>query len=525
MVGVGPDKTSALARVSLVDSEGKVVYDTFVQPAGGKHAVTDCRTWVSGVTPSDLDNAPEFERVQGEVSNIIRDKYVIGHALINDFTALQLTHPAHLMRDTACNRWLSLLAHVEMLQVGEGNDVVPATDRPWTFATHSPTPLPSGSNPQLQAISLKARLARLHTLSPLTDQAVQVPSLKRLAKIVLGQQVQKTGPHSSIDDARTAMEIFHATDGLWDHEGSRQGWDEMPGETGNRSQIHALSGTLDALTASPANISANDSSSRTPSCASRSDFPLSPTSTATVDTVYSNTLSLVPAAEPQASKAATPTLLSANAPTFTPSLTHANAYSRQTFAKPSVYTSDTPPDPWLSSQADTYRALRSQLDGAAWTLSEHRGYYSWTYGLWAAWRRAHDALYHVRRMVEPLDPSIWLPEAEGTPSLNSLSSLPPNVRPRSRKQRDRLYASVTKEWERVSYYFSVLGITSSDLPRTLCTEPLYSVPHGDMGTATPFPKAGERSMRPASHMSGPGNSKDASSSPSDHSERSNSSLV
>ena len=52
MVGTGPDASfSMLARCSLVNHHGNVLYDSFVAPMD---TITDYRTSVSGVTPSDL---------------------------------------------------------------------------------------------------------------------------------------------------------------------------------------------------------------------------------------------------------------------------------------------------------------------------------------------------------------------------------------------------------------------------------------------------------------------------------------
>ena len=54
MVGVGPDgDDSVLARISVVNQFGHCVYDKFVKP---QEEVTDYRTWVSGVSPEDLEN-------------------------------------------------------------------------------------------------------------------------------------------------------------------------------------------------------------------------------------------------------------------------------------------------------------------------------------------------------------------------------------------------------------------------------------------------------------------------------------
>ena len=49
MVGVEPNNTDALARVSIVNYNGHVLYDKYVRPSG---YITDFRTWVSGITPA-----------------------------------------------------------------------------------------------------------------------------------------------------------------------------------------------------------------------------------------------------------------------------------------------------------------------------------------------------------------------------------------------------------------------------------------------------------------------------------------
>ena len=54
MVGVGSDaKRHMLARVSIVNSHGRLVYDSFVAP---QEKVVDYRTHVSGIRPENLKN-------------------------------------------------------------------------------------------------------------------------------------------------------------------------------------------------------------------------------------------------------------------------------------------------------------------------------------------------------------------------------------------------------------------------------------------------------------------------------------
>ncbi|SPO22282.1 related to REX4 - strong similarity to X.laevis XPMC2 protein [Ustilago trichophora] len=155
MVGVGEKGCeSILARVSIVNFHGALIMDRFVRP---QEKVTDYRTWVSGVRPKDLKNAPSFHEVQGEVANLIKGKVLVGHAIQNDLKALLLSHPKPLVRDTS-------------------------------------------------------------TFQPLRDLAkTKYPSLKKLAKLVLGIDIQMEGEaHSSVEDARATMAIFRSQKSKWD---------------------------------------------------------------------------------------------------------------------------------------------------------------------------------------------------------------------------------------------------------------------------------------------------------------------
>ncbi|UZJ56352.1 hypothetical protein CBS101457_005672 [Exobasidium rhododendri] len=154
MVGVGPEGSeSILARVSIVNWHGAVLMDTFVQP---KEKVTDYRTWVSGVRPSDLQGASSFETVQAEVAKLIKGRVLIGHAIHNDLKALLLSHPKPLIRDTAQNKQCRELAKTKH------------------------------------------------------------PSLRKLVALKLGIDIQKQGSeHSSIEDARATMALYRTLHADW----------------------------------------------------------------------------------------------------------------------------------------------------------------------------------------------------------------------------------------------------------------------------------------------------------------------
>lgn len=103
MVGVGPDgKQNALARVSIVNYVGDVLYDRFVKVV---EPVTDYRTQWSGVRPENIADDSEtavhpFE-AQKAVGELIKGRLVVGHALKNDMRVLRLAHPWRDVRDTS----------------------------------------------------------------------------------------------------------------------------------------------------------------------------------------------------------------------------------------------------------------------------------------------------------------------------------------------------------------------------------------------------------------------------------------
>ncbi len=98
MVGVGAADTSALARVSLTDWYGRVLYDKFVKPRG---RVTNYRTWVSGIRKRDLQHAMPFARAKADVAALLKGKILVGHAVHNDLKCLETKHPDEFVRDTA----------------------------------------------------------------------------------------------------------------------------------------------------------------------------------------------------------------------------------------------------------------------------------------------------------------------------------------------------------------------------------------------------------------------------------------
>lgn len=150
MVGLGPGGCrGALARCSVVDYHGSVLYDGYVRP---EEPVTDYRTRWSGIRPSHMRDATPFRAAQKEIVQLLHNKVVVGHSIANDFRALGYVHPTERTRDTA------------------------------------------------SLVELRRRAGL-----PLAQPA----SLKRLTKLLLYRDIQvgRHG-HSSVEDARATMELY-----------------------------------------------------------------------------------------------------------------------------------------------------------------------------------------------------------------------------------------------------------------------------------------------------------------------------
>ncbi|XP_072019782.1 LOW QUALITY PROTEIN: apoptosis-enhancing nuclease-like [Amphiura filiformis] len=160
MVGTGDrGSVSALGRCSIVDYDGEVVYDKYVKPDS---PITDYRTPWSGIAEEHITNhAIPFEQAKQNISQILKDKIVIGHDLRNDFRVLQLEHPQDDIRDTSSYRGLRYMA---------------------------------GLDGKKRSVGLKAMTNRL-----------------------IRKQIQK-GPHCSVEDARAAMSLYRLVDKQWEED-------------------------------------------------------------------------------------------------------------------------------------------------------------------------------------------------------------------------------------------------------------------------------------------------------------------
>ncbi|XP_069812772.1 apoptosis-enhancing nuclease isoform X2 [Dendropsophus ebraccatus] len=115
MVGTGPGgKISELARCSVVNYRGELIYDKYIKP---ELAVTDYRTRWSGISRKHLKNAISFKKAQKEILTLLKGKRVIGHALHHDFRVLKYFHPLDQTRDTSQIPFLNQMAGLPTSQI------------------------------------------------------------------------------------------------------------------------------------------------------------------------------------------------------------------------------------------------------------------------------------------------------------------------------------------------------------------------------------------------------------------------
>ncbi|KAF8591062.1 ribonuclease H-like protein [Ramaria rubella] len=163
---------SSLARVSVVNYFGAVQLDVHVRQ---RERVTDWRTPVSGVRESDMVDAKPFAEVQKLVSDLLKDRILVGHAVYNDLKVLLLSHPHSMTRDT---------------QVLAG--------RHGTLSTSKPRVTTSAIGNSNVKIVVNRR-----------------PALRKLVSQELGIDIQ-AGEHSSVTDARATMAIYRLHRKTWD---------------------------------------------------------------------------------------------------------------------------------------------------------------------------------------------------------------------------------------------------------------------------------------------------------------------
>jgi len=82
-----------LARVSIVNYYGNIVFDTLVKPTDfhdQPYEVLDYREWITGIKASDLNFAPSFSNIAPILQKIVNHKTIVGHSLQDDLDIMKL---------------------------------------------------------------------------------------------------------------------------------------------------------------------------------------------------------------------------------------------------------------------------------------------------------------------------------------------------------------------------------------------------------------------------------------------------
>ncbi|KAL5081594.1 hypothetical protein RYX36_010015 [Vicia faba] len=182
MVGVGQGNKSALARVSLVNKWGNVIYDEFVRPM---ERVVDYRTKISGIRPQDLRKAKDFCTAQKKVAELIHGRILVGHALSND---LKVDFSGLFSFFFYRFKWIV-----------------------------DPSVICKPITVLLQALLLshpKKDIRDTSEYPPFLRSSGRV-ALRHLASEHLGAKIQ-TGEHCPVDDARAAMMLYQRNRKEWE---------------------------------------------------------------------------------------------------------------------------------------------------------------------------------------------------------------------------------------------------------------------------------------------------------------------
>lgn len=193
------DRGEKLARVSIVNFYGNIVFDTLVKPCRyhtDRPVVLDYREWITGIKAIDLEHAPTFGNIEPIIQKIVAGKTIVGHSLADDFKILSI--------DTRALR-------VQVRDISTMDLFMLKVDKD----SHSPVrevtpPRLSVSAKNSSASSKSSHDSRKLSVAPTAPAAnyvIKKRKLKDLADDFLNARIQE-GHHSSVIDARAALALY-----------------------------------------------------------------------------------------------------------------------------------------------------------------------------------------------------------------------------------------------------------------------------------------------------------------------------
>ena len=91
-------KFNGLARISIVNYYGEVIFESNVKPIG---EITNYRSEITGIYEADIQKGMDYSECRKIIMRLIKNRIIIGHSLENDFMVLNYEHPKKLTRDTS----------------------------------------------------------------------------------------------------------------------------------------------------------------------------------------------------------------------------------------------------------------------------------------------------------------------------------------------------------------------------------------------------------------------------------------
>lgn len=194
------DRGEKLARVSIVNFYGNIVFDTLVKPCRyhtDRPVVLDYREWITGIKAIDLEHAPTFGNIEPIIQKIVRGKTIVGHSLADDFKILSINTSA---------------LRVQVRDISTMNMFMLKVDKDSHSPVRDPTPTErlAVSAKNSSASSKSSHESRKIAVAPTTPAAnyvIKKRKLKDLADDFLNASIQD-GHHSSVIDARAALALY-----------------------------------------------------------------------------------------------------------------------------------------------------------------------------------------------------------------------------------------------------------------------------------------------------------------------------
>lgn len=176
--------SSVLTRISIVNFQGEVVYDTYVQP---KQEITDYLTKYSGITPEVLKGVTTtLEDVQQKIlQTVSTTDILIGHSLNSDLRVLKLKHPRVI--DTA-----------QIYHHCRGPPSKPSLK--WLTETHLGRKIQQGEQTGAGHSSLEDLIACLDLVKRKVAEGMEFGWVPRETTLFERMRDEKTGKRSAIID-------------------------------------------------------------------------------------------------------------------------------------------------------------------------------------------------------------------------------------------------------------------------------------------------------------------------------------